>query len=220
MNKNKKLAAVLLVVLAAGCSARIDPAASEAPAPPLDPKRKISEQDCGGPVDIVAGNLLCMGPEDAERERKRRAEEERQRKLEAERRAKAEAEARAAKARADAEERARLERERLERLAREEAARKAREAEEARLAAERAAREERERREREAAEALARERAAQEAREAAERECQRLQQERNEARAMLENFVGTYGKLDEFKEISGQISAFLNKPQRKPKPCP
>jgi hypothetical protein len=62
-------------------------------------------------------------------------------------------------------------------------------------------------------------RAEQEAREAAERECRRLEQERNDGRAMLENFVATYGKVEEFKGIAGQISAFLNK-ARKAKPCP
>jgi hypothetical protein len=28
-------------------------------AAPLDPKRKISEQDCSKPVDVSAGNLKC-----------------------------------------------------------------------------------------------------------------------------------------------------------------
>ena len=65
----------------------------------------------------------------------------------------------------------------------------------------------------------ARLRAEQEAREAAARECRRLEQERSEGRAMLENFVATYGKVDEFTGIAGQISAFLAKP-RKVKPCP
>ena len=27
--------------------------------PPLDPSRKVSEQDCSKPVDIAHGNLLC-----------------------------------------------------------------------------------------------------------------------------------------------------------------
>jgi len=26
---------------------------------PLDPKRKVSEQDCSKPVDLTAGNLKC-----------------------------------------------------------------------------------------------------------------------------------------------------------------
>ena len=47
----------------------------------------------------------------------------------------------------------------------------------------------------------------------------RLEQERNDGRALLANFVATYGKLEEFKEIAGQITAFLNK-ARKVKPCP
>jgi hypothetical protein len=28
-------------------------------APPLDPSRKVSEQDCSRPVDLTAGNLKC-----------------------------------------------------------------------------------------------------------------------------------------------------------------
>ncbi|HWM43261.1 MAG TPA: hypothetical protein VNP36_12540, partial [Burkholderiales bacterium] len=64
-----------------------------------------------------------------------------------------------------------------------------------------------------------RQRAEQEAREAAERECRRLEQERSDGRALLANFVATYGKVEEFKEIAGQITAFLNK-ARKVKPCP
>jgi len=60
---------------------------------------------------------------------------------------------------------------------------------------------------------------AQEAREAAARECRRLEQERSDGRALLANFVATYGKVDEFKEIAGQITAFLDK-ARKVKPCP
>ena len=35
---------------------------------------------------------------------------------------------------------------------------------------------------------------------------------------MLENFVATYGKVAEFKEPAGHISAFLAK-ARKSKPC-
>jgi hypothetical protein len=104
----------------------------------------------------------------------------------------------------------------------------AREAEEARLAAERrraeeeAARKAQAERDRLAALAaaeLARLRAEQEAREAAARECRRLEQERNEGRALLVVFVADYGKIEENKEIAGQISAFLAKP-RKAKPCP
>jgi hypothetical protein len=218
---NKNITAVLLLVLAAGCSSKPQDGAY---ALPMDPKRKVSEQDCGRSIDIDGANLMCR--EVTERERRRRiAEEERQ-----------------ARARREAEERAareRLERERAEQLAREEAARmrrvaeeqrlaKLRAAEEERLAAERRrleaeaarkAQEERERKEREQAEALARQRAEQEAREAAARECRRLEQERLDGRAVLANFVADYGKVDEYKGISGQITAFLNKP-RKAKPCP
>ena len=28
-------------------------------APPLDPSRKVSEQDCSRPIDLNAGNLKC-----------------------------------------------------------------------------------------------------------------------------------------------------------------
>ncbi|HJT60209.1 MAG TPA: hypothetical protein VJ797_00920 [Burkholderiales bacterium] len=218
---NKNITGVLLLALAAGCSTNPQEGAS---APPLDPTRRVSEQDCSKPIDTDGGNLMCREVSEAER-RARAAEEERQ-----------------ARARKEAEERAareRLERERAEQLAREEAARKLREAEEERLAAERRrleaeaarkAQEERERLEKAAAEARAlqlaeqeareaRERAAQEAREAAARECRRLEQERSEGRAVLENFVATYGKVGEFKGIAGQISAFLGK-ARKVKPCP
>ena len=206
---NKNVTVVLLLVLAAGCSNM----PQEASAPPLDPSRKVSEQDCTKPIDTGDGNLMCREITAAER-RARIAEEERQ-----------------ARARREAEERAareRLERERAEQLALEEAARKARAAEEERLAAERRrleaeaarkAQEERELKERLEAEARARQRAAQEAREAAARECRRLEQERSDGRAMLADFVAKYGKVDEFKEIAGQISAFLAK-ARKVKPCP
>jgi hypothetical protein len=81
------------------------------------------------------------------------------------------------------------------------------------------AQEERERLERAEAEARARQLAEQEAREAAVRECRRLEHERSDGRALLENFVATYGKVDEFKVIAGQITAFLDK-ARKVKPCP
>jgi membrane protein involved in colicin uptake len=206
---NKNVTVVLLLVLAAGCSSRLQ----DASAPPLDPSRKVSEQDCTRQLDGSDGNLMCREITAAER-RARIAEEERQ-----------------ARARREAEERAareRLERERAEQLALEEAARKARAAEEERLAAERRrleaeaarkAQEERERQEALAAAALARQRAEQEAREAAARECRRLEQERSDGRAMLADFVAKYGKVDEFKEIAGQISAFLAK-ARKVKPCP
>ncbi len=228
---NKNITGVLLLVLAAGCSSPQQGVF----APPLDPTRKVSEQDCSGPIDTGGGNLMCREVTEAER-RAKAAEEERQ-----------------ARARKEAEERAereRLERERAEQLAREEAARKQRAAEEERLAAERRrleaeaarkAQEERERQEKAEAEARARQlaeqearearlraeqearearqRAEQEAREAAARECRRLEQERLDGRALLENFVANYGKVDEFKGIAGQIRAFLGK-ARKVKPCP
>ena len=205
MNKNMT---ALLLVLAAGC------AQDGAYVPSMDPTRKVSEQDCSRPIlDDRGGNLMCREVTAAER-RAKIAEEERQ-----------------ARARREADERAareRLERERAEQLAREEAARKQRVAEQERLAAERRrleeevarkAREERELEERKEAEARTRQRAEQEAREVAERECRRLEQERLDGRALLANFVATYGKVDEFKEIAGQITAFLDK-ARKVKPCP
>jgi membrane protein involved in colicin uptake len=203
----KNIAVLLLLVLAAGCASR------GASGPPMDQSRKVSEEDCTKPFDTEGGNLLCRELTAAEL-RARIAERERQ-----------------ANARREAEERTareRLERERAERLAREEAARQQRAAEQERLAAERRrleeeaarkAQEERERKEKAEAEALARQRAEQEAREAAARECRRLEQERLDGRAVLENFVADYGKVDEFKGIAGQISAFLAKP-RKVKPCP
>jgi hypothetical protein len=207
MNKNMT---VLLLVLAAGCSIKPQDGAD---APPMDPTRKVSEQDCSRPIDTGGGNLMCREVTVAER-RARIAEEERQ-----------------ARTRREAEERAareRLERERAEQLAREEAARKQRAAEEERLAAERrrleaeAARKaqlEHERQERAEAEARARLLAEQEAREAAGRECRRLEQERSDGRALLADFVAKYGKVDEFKGIAGQITAFLDT-ARKVKPCP
>ncbi len=207
---NKNLTVVLLLVLAAGCSSKPQYGAY---APLMDPTRKVSEQDCSRPIGTDGGNLMCSEVTEAER-RAKIAEEERQ-----------------ARARRETEERAareRLERERAEQLAREEAARKQRAAEEERLAAEhrrleaeaaRKAHEERERQERAEAEARARQRAEQEAREAAERECRRLEQERLDGRALLANFVANYGKVEEFKGIAGQITAFLDK-ARKVKPCP
>ena len=200
---NKNITVVLLLVLAAGCSSK----PQEAYAPPMDPSRRVSEQDCSRTIDTDGrGNLMCR--ELTERQRRAKIAEE----------------ARQTRARREAEERAareRLERERAERLAREEAARKQRAAEEERLAAERRRleAEARERQERAEAEARARQRAEQEAREAAERECRRLEQERLDGRAVLASFVADYGKVDEFKGIAGQITAFLDK-ARKAKPCP
>jgi len=205
----KNITVVFLLLLAAGCSSK----PQEAYAPPMDPGRRVSELDCSRQIDTGGANLMCREVAEAER-LARIAEEERQ-----------------AWARREAEERTareRLERERAEQLAREEAARKQRAAEEERLAAERRrleaeaarkAQEVRERQERAEAEARARQRAEQEAREAAERECRRLEQERLDGRALLANFVANYGKVEEFKGIAGQITAFLDK-ARKVKPCP
>jgi len=235
--KKKSLAVLLLAALAAGCAGRFDPDAvekrdsgtaanpmvQETLVPPLDPQRKVSEQDCSRPVDTSGGNLMCREVTAAER-RAQLEEEERQA------RARKEAQERAARERKEAEERAareRLERERAAKAAVAAAALAARNAELERLAAERRrveeeaarkAREERERQEKAEADARARLLAAQEAREAAERECRRLEQERNEGRAMLENFVATYGKVAEFKEPAGHIATFLGK-ARKAKPC-
>jgi hypothetical protein len=199
---NRNMTVVLLLVLATGC---ISNPRDGAYAPPMDPTRKVSEQECTRPINDDGGNLLCRQVTEAER-RARIAEEERQ--------------ARARKEAAERAERERLERERAEQLAREEAARKQRAAEEERLAAEAAAAAaaERERRERAEAEARARQRAEQEAREAAARECRRLEQERSDGRALLANFVANYGKVEEFEGIAGQITAFLDK-ARKVKPC-
>jgi len=200
---NRNITVVLLLVLAAGCSSKPPdgPYAST-----MDPGRKVSEQDCSRPFENDGGNLMCREITAAER-RARIAEEERQ-----------------ASARREAEERAtreRLERERTEQLAREEAARKQQAAEEERRAAERRRleAEARERQEKAEAEARARQRAQQEAREAAERECRRLEQESLDGRAHLANFVANYGKVEEYKGIAGQITAFLDK-ARKAKPCP
>jgi len=222
----KKNLAILLAILAGGCASGSDTSYTERPAydsglmvkdreavPPLDPKRKVSEQDCSQPVDIAGGNLMCKG-EPTEAERRRMAEEERQRQLAAERRAKLEEQERQAKARMEAEERAareRAERERAEQLAQEEAARKAQAAEQERLAAELKAREARELQEKAEAEALARQRAEQEAREAAERERQRLEEEWLAGRALLETFVSKYGKVDKFQEVAAPINTFLDK---------
>ncbi len=207
---NKNLTVVLLLVLGAGCSST---ARDVVYAPPMDPTRKVSEQECARSLNTDGGNLMCHEVTEAER-RARIAEEERQ--------------ARARKEAAERAERERLERERAEQLAREEAARKQRAAEEERLAAEqrrleaeaaRKAQEERERQEKAEAEARARLLAEQQAREAAERECRRLAQERLDGRALLVNFVDNYGKVEENKGIAGQITEFLGK-TGEPKPCP
>lgn len=207
---NKNMTVVLLGLLAAGCSSQpVDGPTLW----PMDPTRTVSEQECNKSIDMNGGNLKCHEVTEAER-RARIAEEERQ--------------ARARKEAAERAERERLERERAEQLAREEAARKQRAAEEARLAAERRrleaeaarkAQEERERQEKAEAEARARQRAEQEAREAAERECRRLEKEWLAGRALLTNFVSSYGKVDDFDGITGHITAFLDEP-RKAKSCP
>lgn len=202
----KKYMTAVVLVLAAGCSST---PRHKAYPPPMDPTRTVNEQVCTGPIRDEGGNLLCRNVTEADR-RAMLAEKERQ--------------ASAQKEAWERDQRERLERERAEKLAREEAARR-RAAEEARLAAERRrlaaeaerrAQEEHERQMREQAEALARVAAA---REAAARECRRLDQEGLEGRAVLANFVAKYGKLEEFKEIAEQITAFLNAP-RKVKPCP
>jgi len=218
----KNLAVFLLAALAAGCSGtggRFDPGVvdrrdsgtaanpvvQETQVPPMDPKRKVSEQDCSRPVDTSGGNLMCREVTAAER-RARIEEEERQ-----------------ARARKEAQERAareRLERERAAQAALAAAALAARNAELERLAAERRrleeeaarkAREERERQEKAEADARARLLAAQEAREAAERERQRLEQEWLAGRALLERFMATYGKVEKFKDVAKPISGFLDK---------
>ena len=211
MNKNITVAVALVLLLAAGSSRPQDAAPNP---PPMDPKRKVNEQDCSKQVETDGrGNLLCR--DISERERRRmNAEKERQ--------------AKARKEAAERAERERLARERAEQLALEEAARKARAAEEERLAAERRlaeaeaarkAEEERLRQEKLAEEARLRRIAEQEAREAAERECRRLAQELADGRALLVTFVDNYGTVDENKGISKQITTFLNTP-RKAKPCP
>jgi len=214
MNKNITVFIFLLLAALGGCSgdryAQIrDPYTAGGPVPAMDSSRKVSEQDCSRSF-ATDGNLKCQNVSEAER-RARIAEEER-----------------LARERKEAAERAARERLERERLAREEAARKQRAAEEERLAAERArleaeaarkAQEERERQEKLEAEARARQLAEQQAREAAALECRRLEQERLDGRAMLENFVANYGKDDEFKGVAGRINAFLKEP-RKAKPCP
>jgi len=223
MTKNITVAFALVAVFAAGSSRAQD--GSYAPPPPMDPKRKVNEQDCSKSIETDGrGNLLCR--EVSERERRARiAEEERQAKA---RRAAEERAERERLERERAEQLAREEAARKEQLAREEAARKQRAAEEERLAAERRrleaeaarkAEEERVRQEKLAEEARLRQIAEQEAREAAERECRRLEQERLDGRALLTEFVDNYGKVEENKKIAGQITTFLNTP-RKAKPCP
>ena len=214
----KKSLSVLLVLLAAGCAGGSAYDSASTPSmnvkdresiPPLDPKRKVSEQDCSRPVEIAEGNLLCKGEPSEAQKRAMREEEERQA------RARRAAEERAARERAERERAAREAREAAERLEQErlaaeraklEAARRAKMEEEERQARARKEAEERAERER-----LERERAAREAREAAERERQRLEQEWLAGRALLERFVTTYGKVDKFKEVAEPITGFLDK---------
>jgi len=207
---NKNMTVVLVLILAAACAGRPPEAPNLAP---MDPARKVTEEDCSRPIEGDGGNLMCREVSEAER-RARIAEEEHQ--------------AAARKEAAERAERERLERERAEKLAVEEAARKQRAAEEERLAAERRrqeeaaarkAQEERERQEKAAAELRARQLAEQEAREAAARECRRLEQERLDGRTALADFVTSYGDIDEFKGVSGQINKFLGQAS-KAKPCP
>jgi hypothetical protein len=69
----KKNFAILALLLAAGCVGRFDPDVVEKRdagtaanpmveqgyVPPMDDRRKVSEQDCSKPVDLAAGNLMC-----------------------------------------------------------------------------------------------------------------------------------------------------------------
>src|ERR687895_45127 len=114
MNKNKTV--VLLLVLAAGCVSKPQDGAY---APPMDPTRKVSEQDCSRPID-TDGNLMCREVTEAER----KAQEERERK---------EREEAEALARQRAEQEAREARQRAEQEAREAAERECRRLEQARL---------------------------------------------------------------------------------------
>jgi len=46
------------------------------------------------------------------------------------------------------------------------------------------------------------------------RECRRLEQERSDGRALLANFVATYGKVDEFQGDSRADHRFLDKARK------
>jgi hypothetical protein len=68
-----RLSLALALTLAAACTsdpqpvrgsygmsgAVAGPAQPATAAPEMDPGRKVSEQDCSGPVDLFAGNLRC-----------------------------------------------------------------------------------------------------------------------------------------------------------------
>src|SRR6267378_962519 len=69
---NKNLTVVLLLVLAAGCSSKPQDGAYT---PPMDPTRKVSEQDCSGPIGTDGGNLMCREVTEAERRARERAEQ-------------------------------------------------------------------------------------------------------------------------------------------------
>jgi hypothetical protein len=72
---NKNVTVVLVLVLAAPYSSRSQDGAY---APPMDPARKVSPQDCTRQIDNPDGGLLlCREVTEAER-RARIAEEERQ----------------------------------------------------------------------------------------------------------------------------------------------
>src|SRR3979490_2273615 len=60
---NKNITAGALLVLAAGCSSQPQDGAY---APPMDPTRKVSEQECSRPIDND-GNLRCREVTEAER---------------------------------------------------------------------------------------------------------------------------------------------------------
>ena len=79
--KKKNVAVVLVLVLAlaggcAGTGGRFDPEmvekrdsgtaanplVQEGYVPPMDERRKVTEQDCSKPVDVTAGNLRCGKP--------------------------------------------------------------------------------------------------------------------------------------------------------------
>ncbi len=66
-----RLGLALALTLAAACSSdpardsygmgrsAASPTQAVTAAPPMDPGRKVSEQDCSRPLDLSAGNLRC-----------------------------------------------------------------------------------------------------------------------------------------------------------------